>query len=169
MCVTNTSLRRLTIQPISFRPLEVSSNADDGPRPFEVCSADKESSFLPMTGRVSIESSATPWDPKPRSKRRRKPQKPGLTAKNQERHFVVHDYHDHAGDTPQDVEGSHDSDTTGPSRRRGGIAVSFPSKLHALLDQIALDGYEHVISWQPHGRAFAIHQPKIFTEQIMPK
>lgn len=35
---------------------------------------------------------------KARPKRRRKPQKPGKTAKQNDRHFVVHNYHDHAND-----------------------------------------------------------------------
>lgn len=105
---------------------------------------------------------------KPRSKRRRKPQKPGLTAKNQERHFVVHNYHDHSKDSPQDVE-SGDTSLEDHHHRRGGVAVNFPLKLHQVLDQVVRDGYDHIISWQPHGRAFAIHQPKVFTEHVMPK
>ena len=46
--------------------------------------------------------------------------------------------------------------------------MSFPLKLHAVLDQIEADGLAHVISWQPHGRAFVIHKPKTFVEHVMP-
>jgi hypothetical protein len=73
-------------------------------------------------------------------RRKRKPQKPGKTAKMNDRHFVQHNYHDHALD--RDV-----SQQTG-KRRRGGVAVAFPMKLHAMLDQIEQDGLGHVISWQ---------------------
>eukprot|EP00934_Nitzschia_sp_Nitz4_P004336 Nitzschia sp. Nitz4//scaffold133_size116822//2039//3639//NITZ4_003789-RA/size116822-augustus-gene-0.160-mRNA-1//-1//CDS//3329535342//4326//frame0 len=98
--------------------------------------------------------------PPKKPKRRRKPQKPGKTAKQNDRHFVVHNYHDHANDS---------DDTDVPtSRRRGGVAVSFPQKLHSVLDQVEADGLSHVLSWQPHGRCFVIHQPKEFTDHVMP-
>lgn len=103
---------------------------------------------------------------KTRPKRRRKPQKPGKTAKNNDRHFVVHQYHDHSLDhdcEPQD-ESSEDQ-----HRRRGGVSVAFPIKLHEVLDQVEIDGLAHVISWQPHGRCFAIHKPKEFADYVMPK
>jgi HSF-type DNA-binding len=173
MCVTNTTLRRLALQPIYSRSSELSNNVRQ--RPLESYSNGSSSQSATTTPLSIVEETASsssavtapaPHE-KPRSKRRRKPQKPGLTAKNQERHFVVHNYHDHAVDTPQDVESSDSG--SGSERRCGGITVSFPSKLHTVLDQIALDGYDDIISWQPHGRAFAIHQPKVFTEQIMPK
>jgi hypothetical protein len=100
---------------------------------------------------------------KPKPKRRRKPQKPGKTAKLNDRHFVVHNYHDHANDT--DDGGDYDHE---PNKRRGGVSVSFPLKLHQVLDQVEADGLSHVVSWQPHGRCFVIHQPKEFTDHIMP-
>jgi hypothetical protein len=99
---------------------------------------------------------------KPKPKRRRKPQKPGKTAKQNERHFVVHSYHDHADD--HSVSDSEQEE----QRRRGGVSVSFPIKLHAVLDQVEMDGLADVISWQPHGRAFVIHKPKEFVGHIMP-
>lgn len=104
-------------------------------------------------------------------KRRRKPQKPGLTAKNHERHFVVHNYHDHALDDGEgegeeiEIDGSDEAN----HRRRGGVSIAFPLKLHSVLDQVELDGLSHVISWQEHGRAFAIHDPKVFVDHVMPK
>ena len=97
-------------------------------------------------------------------KRRRKPQKPGKTAKMNDRHFVVHNYHDHSNDPCEEtvVEEA-------PQRRRGGVAVPFPVKLHAVLDQVEADGLAHVISWQPHGRCFVIHKPKEFVDNVMPR
>lgn len=50
------------------------------------------------------------------------------------------------------------------SRRR--VSRHFPVKLHALLDS---NHHEDVISWQPSGRSFIIHNPKEFVESVMPK
>jgi hypothetical protein len=106
-----------------------------------------------------------PYDQNCRPKRRRKPQKPGKTAKQNDRHFVVHNYHDHALD-PDENDVIHEEDNG--ARRRGGVALSFPSKLHSILDQVEADGLGHVISWQPHGRCFVIHKPKEFSDHVMP-
>jgi HSF-type DNA-binding len=108
---------------------------------------------------------------KTRPKRRRKPQKPGKTAKNNDRHFVVHQYRDHSLDLESDVVHHEESsdDQEHPHRRRGGVGVAFPIKLHEVLDQVEADGLDHVISWQPHGRCFVIHKPKEFVDYVMPK
>ena len=106
-----------------------------------------------------------------RAKRKRKAQKPGKTAKMNDRHFVVHNYHDHALDTPisdEDESTSAGAAAKANKRRRGGAPSSFPLKLHSLLDQIEQDGLAHVISWQPHGRAFVVHKPKEFVNSVMP-
>lgn len=104
---------------------------------------------------------------KTRPKRRRKPQKPGKTAKQNERHFVVHNYHDHAFDfdkCDQVVVQQEDPN----QRRRGGVSLPFPVKLHAVLEQVEADGFGHVVSWMPHGRSFVIHDSKEFVDRIMP-
>jgi hypothetical protein len=100
---------------------------------------------------------------KPRPKRRRRQQKPGKTAKLNDRHFVVHNYHDHMND----VDDATDVEDYG-HRRRGGVSVSFPIKLHSVLDQVEADGLTHVVSWQAHGRAFVVHKPKEFVETVLP-
>ena len=109
---------------------------------------------------TTFETEAT----KPKPKRKRKPQQPGLTAKGATRHFVEHHYHDHAMDPDDDV-----SSDENYNRRRGGVTVSFPLKLHTVLEQVEADGFGHIISWQPHGRCFVIHKPKEFTETVMPR
>lgn len=100
---------------------------------------------------------------KRRPRRRRKPQKPGKTAKQNDRHFVIHNYHDHAQDADEN-----DVEEEPAPRRRGGVTVSFPVKLHAVLDQVEADGLGHIISWQSHGRCFVIHKPKEFVDHVMP-
>ena len=42
-------------------------------------------------------------------------------------------------------------------------------KLHRLIDEAEHYGYAHVISWQPHGRAFIIKDTSLFKQIIMPK
>ena len=110
-----------------------------------------------------------PEQQKPRPKRRRKPQKPGKTAKLNDRHFVVHNYHDHAKDDPDENDlTEQDDDGEQKPRRRGGVTISFPLKLHAVLDQVERDGLSSIVSWQPHGRCFVIHKPKEFVDHVMP-
>jgi hypothetical protein len=107
-----------------------------------------------------------PLEEKTKPKRRRKPQKPGKTAKLNDRHFVVHNYHDHANDPD---EHDHTDDSSDAGNRRGGVSIAFPLKLHSVLDQVEADGLAHVVSWQPHGRCFVVHKPKEFVDHVMPK
>ena len=84
------------------------------------------------------------------------------TAKQFPRHFVQHDYHDYA---------TQPAPVMPPvlKRKRGGVLLPFPLKLHLVLDKAEDAGFAHIISWQPHGRCFVIHQPKRFVAEIMPK
>jgi hypothetical protein len=77
----------------------------------------------------------------------------------------VHNYHDHATNP---VDGEHEEEEEAQSRRRGGVSISFPTKLHAVLEQVETDGLSHIVSWQDHGRCFVIHRPKEFTDHVMP-
>ena len=124
-----------------------------------------------------------PTKPAPK---RRKQQKAGLTAKRNVRHFIVHNYHDHSDEVPTEPEPTAEQvkeairlhNMTGGKKNKpaptsssssaSSIKISFPRKLHHILDQIERDGHAHVISWLPHGRAFAIHKPKDFIATIMP-
>lgn len=115
-------------------------------------------SYPPPVDTTPVDSAA----PTKKPKRRRKPQKPGKTAKQNDRHFVIHNYHDHADDVDDD-----DVEQSG-ERRRGGVSVSFPQKMHSVLGEVERDGLAHVIAWQHHGRCFVIHKPKEFTEHVMP-
>jgi HSF-type DNA-binding len=49
-----------------------------------------------------------------------------------------------------------------PSRR------GFPSQLYAMLEEVEVDGMTHVVSWQPHGRAFKVHRREQFVEHVLP-
>ena len=138
---------------------------------------------------MMIRSSTSEAAQKERSEAAHKRLPPGLTAKNHQRHYAQHNYHDHSQDFPLNKEEeliqrtlhirndntawavTVDSEALSSAKQgpRGGVAVPFPLKLHELLDTIESDGFADVISWQPHGRAFAIHKTKKFVETLMPR
>jgi hypothetical protein len=82
--------------------------------------------------------------------------------------LITHEYQDFAYERdPMDD----DDDTNQPKRRgpRGGVAHPFPEKLHIMLDTVEGEGLDHIVSWYPHGRSFAVHKPKEFVAEIMPR
>jgi len=79
------------------------------------------------------------------------------------RAFVEHHYHDHAQDPL-----AKPLELTGP-RSEGVMSRSFPEKLHQLLEAMDEEGTEHVVSWQPHGRCFVIHDKTEFVDTVMPR
>ena len=83
--------------------------------------------------------------------------------RSSQRHYVVHNYHDHAHTTEAEAAAVH------KKSRRGGVAVHFPVRLHEALSANEADGYAHIIGWQPHGRCFVIHKPREFEQTIMTK
>lgn len=186
MCVTNTLLRRKAMVVPGLKvglPLKAPDNTTGlavVPNPVSLCSTPTYENQCVHPNGLPINASWHNWslpnntisdstdgdlkDKRPR--RRRKPQKPGKTAKQNDRHFVVHNYHDHSSDSPMHYDQEEEDVHSG---RRGGVSVSFPTKLHQMLDQIEMDGYAHVISWQGHGRAFLVHDPQEFASHIMPR
>ena len=52
---------------------------------------------------------------------------------------------------------------------RGGVSSAFPTILHQLLEHALDDGFQDVVSWQPHGRSFHVHNPDLFVRSIMPR
>ena len=53
---------------------------------------------------------------------------------------------------------------------RGGVAVPFPVRLYEMLSATNDSSYlRSVISWQPHGRCFRIHDIERFSDEIMPR
>jgi hypothetical protein len=86
------------------------------------------------------------------------------------RHVIQHNYHDHANDVIDFDE--YTSDSLGhnlPIKKKGGVAVPFPLKLHELLDKVDDENLNHIVSWQPHGRAFVVREPKRFVSGLMPR
>ena len=53
--------------------------------------------------------------------------------------------------------------------RENRIGGPFPIKLQIMLKVVEGLGKQNIISWQPHGRAFMIHRPTEFDEELMSK
>ena len=56
---------------------------------------------------------------------------------------------------------------------KGGVAVPFPYRLYILLELMDSEAQQQgqgksIVGWQPHGRAFKVHNRKIFEESILP-
>jgi len=89
--------------------------------------------------------------------------------------LVQHSYEDYSMLTKDDVENVLEKRkraamatifSRGPiKKKRGGISITFPMRLHDLLDEIegSLE-LKPIISWQPHGRAFHVHNQNAFVE-----
>ena len=80
---------------------------------------------------------------------------------------VQHNYVDYADESPIETEQQVESEKKrkGP---RGGVAVPFPAKLHAMLNGVENNGLSHIVSFQPHGRCFVVHKPKEFVRDVLP-
>ncbi len=83
------------------------------------------------------------------------------------RHIIQHDYHDHSFDPVEFDDFVLVQDNSCSIKKKGGVAIPFPLKLHELLDKAEEEGLTHIVSWQPHGRAFVVHEPKLFVSQLM--
>jgi hypothetical protein len=83
--------------------------------------------------------------------------------KTQEKHCVQHNYHDHSLDNDRTFK------VDKQMVSKGGVTVPFPMKLHDMLEHIELLEPElaHVVTWQPHGRCFIVHKPKVFAERVL--
>ena len=47
--------------------------------------------------------------------------------------------------------------------------LSFPLLLYKMLSDAPKQGFEHVVSWSPHGRAFQVHDTEAFEQVVMPR
>ena len=83
-----------------------------------------------------------------------------------EQHSMVqHHYHDFVDAAP--VKTSNAETVSQSKKSKGGIAFPFPSVLHAMLERAEHEGFDDIVSWQPHGRAFIVHSPTRFVKEVM--
>lgn len=75
-----------------------------------------------------------------------------------------HVYHDYSG-----LSGGPVVLPTLAKKGRGGVSSMFPTVLHHMLEDAEKLGFDDVVSWLPHGRAFHVHQPEKFVTDVMPK
>jgi hypothetical protein len=66
---------------------------------------------------------------------------------------------DHINWTPRQVVAEQD---------KGMDSISFPFKLHMVLQDAEKNGFDHIISWLEDGKAFKVHNHKAFVETVMP-
>jgi hypothetical protein len=45
---------------------------------------------------------------------------------------------------------------------------NFPVRLHYMLSEMEKDGLQHIVSWQPHGRCFVVHDQEEFVKSVLP-
>lgn len=46
-------------------------------------------------------------------------------------------------------------------------ALPFPGKLFAMLEDAENHGFDHIVSWQPLGKSFKVHQTGLFVDEII--
>jgi len=90
-------------------------------------------------------------------------QEASLTSKGFKRHFAEHNYHDYAQLKPSEVDGDKLKGS------RGGVHNPFPAVLHRMMEDATDRAFSNIVSWQDHGRAFLIHEPKAFVADVLPK
>jgi hypothetical protein len=134
---------------------------DDDDNDFDYSGTVPGSSPVQRNSRVVVDSGRP---------RRTKNQSKKLEIRN--RAVVDHTYHDHYHDpvTKSMDDYSRGKQVSGCKKlARGGVATPFPEKLHEMLAVAESEGFEDVISWQVHGRAFLIHDKKKFVQFVMPR
>jgi hypothetical protein len=81
---------------------------------------------------------------------------------------VVHNCHDYANEVEK-VEDRHhqlmEEHMHSSNMNRG--ERNFPVMLHYMLDELVKDGFDDIVSWQPHGRCFLVHKQQQFVEQVL--
>jgi hypothetical protein len=48
-------------------------------------------------------------------------------------------------------------------------SLTFPWKLHSLLETAAKEGFDHIVSWLDNNASFKVHDPALFVKDIMPR
>jgi len=82
--------------------------------------------------------------------------------------IIQHNYHDRLKDSPIDDADFDVMRYFSASSVEDVDVLRFPLKLHKLLLMTEKEGYDDIISWQVHGRAFKIHKEKNFFSEIIP-
>lgn len=49
----------------------------------------------------------------------------------------------------------------------GEAVISFPAKLHAMLEDSESQGFQDIVAWQPGGKSFKVYNQQRFSSEIM--
>jgi hypothetical protein len=147
MCVTSSASRRSSL--LQILPYHISNEF-----PTAVI-ADTSASEQAVAAPKTTPAASNPT----KAKKSKKSTGTSITSHHDD--VLVHQYHDHASDLAVDPQAM-------KYKAKGGVTTPFPVKLHIMLQQIEEDGLAHVVSWQPHGRCFVVHEPKQFVKHVMP-
>lgn len=90
---------------------------------------------------------------------------PGFTANGELRQFVRHSYQDHAMEN--DIPKTSKEEDMLHRYNENRVGGPFPLKLHIILKILEEEGNDCIISWLPHGRAFVIHNPSRFEQEVV--
>lgn len=52
---------------------------------------------------------------------------------------------------------------------RGGVVIPFPVRLYNMLEGVARESQEDIVSWLPHGRCFVVRKTREFVDEVMPR
>lgn len=92
-----------------------------------------------------------------------------FTTKGFKRHFTRHNYHDYGRVTENQLDRERPRDPENRKLSRGGVHNPFPTVLHKMMTDSDRQNFSHLISWQPHGRAFLIHNSTEFVSSVLPR
>jgi hypothetical protein len=84
-------------------------------------------------------------------------------------------YHDHSGMTTKEIDqekresvaDAAENAISAPNLFARQVSA-FPSTLHHLLTNHSRE-VDSIVSWQPHGRCFLVHDRKAFVEHVLPR
>ena len=88
-------------------------------------------------------------------------------AKTEERVYVDH-YSDPIVDSRL-FDAIHSACALGVSECTKRPSIPFPQLLFKMLEQASSEGFDTIVSWATHGRAFRIHDEEKFEEIVLPK
>jgi hypothetical protein len=74
-------------------------------------------------------------------------------------------YHDYSNVTDGETKEAAGEDSKNSSPKKG---THFPEKLHYMLSEMEKEGLEHIVSWQPHGRCFVVHDSHYLENHALP-
>jgi hypothetical protein len=78
-------------------------------------------------------------------------------------------YHDFSGNDREWVlKQTYHNKILGRKQSHRDTNSTFPHRLYNMLESVGLAGCSHVISFQPHGRSFKIHDRKLFGDNVLP-